>query len=373
MFLVASADGSKVLLSDGCLYDVDAEECGADLTEGEGGFQGILGATASLSRIYFVDTEALTEESEENDNGEHAIDGQLNLYGWDQGALTFIAGLDEGDNEFNGGVDPQVGDWMPSSSSRTAQVSPDGRFLAFMSRAPLTGYDNHVRDGEECRPNEPAPCFEVFEYRADLEELTCVSCNPSGERPLGTSNLSLIYRGKRSVTLAGFPQPTNLTSNEGRIFFESQDALTLGDLNGRVKDVYEWEPNGVGSCERAQGCVYLISSGQGPNDSMFLDATPSGDDAFFVTRDRLVSQDGDEKLDLYDARAPHVPGEAVGFPLIKAVPCEGESCKGPVSSAALPNDPQTGQASGPGNHKKKHHKKKHHRKHRHHHRQGGHR
>ncbi|MGB7684777.1 MAG: hypothetical protein WBL45_03250 [Solirubrobacterales bacterium] len=370
-FLVASADGSKVLLSDGCLYDVDAEECEADLTQGEGGFEGILGATADLGRIYFVDTKALDAGAEGS---------APNLYFWREGATSFIATLDEDDNEFNGVVEPQVGDWMPSSSNRTAQVSPDGRFLVFMSRAPLTGYDNHVRGKNECRAAEPAPCFEVFEYRADSEELICVSCNPSGERPLGTANLSLINRGKGDVTLAGLPQPTNLTSNEGQVFFETQDALVPGDLNGRVKDVYEWEPNGVGSCKRAAGCVSLISSGQSPNDSMFVDATSSGNDAFFITRERLLPQDGDEKLDLYDARAPHVPGEVVGFPEVKIAPCQGETCRGPISSPSLPDDPASAQASGPGNvqpkHKKPSKKKKHHKKKKHkknHRKRGGHR
>ena len=266
---------------------------------------------------------------------------------------------------------------MPSSSSRTAQVSSDGRFLAFMSQAPLTGFDNHVRGKDECRPAEPAACFEVFEYRADSEDLICVSCNPSGERPLGTANLSLINRDKNAVALSGFPQPTNLTANDGRIFFETQDNLTLGDSNVRIKDVYEWEPNGVGSCERPAGCVYLISSGQGPNDSIFLDATPSGDDAFFITRDRLLPADRDEKLDLYDARAPHVPGEVLGFPEAKTAPCQGESCKGAVSAPPPGKDPQSGQVGGSGNahqkHKKHHKKKKkHHKKHRHH-KHGGHR
>jgi hypothetical protein len=364
-FLVASGDGSEVLLSDGCLYEIETGGC-EDLTEGNGGFQGILGATNGLSRIYFVDTEVLAPGAEE---------GKPNLYDWQEGATKYIATLLPNDNEFNGVVQPQVGDWMPSSASRTAQVSPDGRFLAFMSRAPLTGYDNHVRGKDECRPAEPAPCFEVFEYRADSEELICVSCNPSGERPLGTANLSLIGRGKNDEGKSGYPQPTNLTSNEGRIFFETQDNLTLGDSNGRIKDVYEWEPSGVGSCQRAKGCVYLISSGQGPNDSIFLDATPSGDDAFFITRDRLLAPDSDEKLDLYDARAPHVPGETVGFAEAKVAPCEGDACQGPISSAP-PQQGFTSEAGGSGNvHPKhnRHHKKKHHKKHRHHHKHGGHR
>lgn len=347
MFLVASADGARVLLSDGCLYDVEAEECEADLTQGKGGFERILGASQDLSRIYFVDTEELVPGGE---------DTKPNLYLWEEGATEFIATLQEGDNRVQI-IEPKVGTWMPSSASRTAQVSPDGRFLAFMSRAPLTGYDNRVRGKEECRPAEPAACFEVFEYRADSGELLCVSCNPSGERPLGTSNLSLVYRGKRAVTLAGFPQPGNLTSNEGRIFFETQDALVPGDLNGRVKDVYEWKPEGVGTCGRAAGCVSLISSGRSPNDSMFVDATASGDDAFFITREQLLPQDGDEKLDLYDAR---VGG---GFPEAKTAPCQGEACKGPISTPSLPEDPQSGLATGPGNvepkQKKKKKKKKH--------------
>ncbi len=59
-FLTASADGTGVLLSDGQVYELNeagsAYEPTVDLTEGEGGFEGILGATEDLSRIYFVDT-----------------------------------------------------------------------------------------------------------------------------------------------------------------------------------------------------------------------------------------------------------------------------------------------------------------------------
>jgi hypothetical protein len=357
-FLVASANGSKVLLSDGCLYSLEAEEC-EDLSEGWGGFEGILGTSADLSRIYFVDTKVLDGGAEE---------GKPNLYAWDEGETSFIATLLPSDNQFNG-VQPLVGDWMPSSGSRTAQVSPDGRFLAFMSRAQLTAppYDNNVRGGEHCRAGQPAPCAEVFEYRAEGEGLICASCNPSGERPLGTSNLSLVFRGKNRIALAGFPQPTNLTSEEGRLFFESQDSLTPGDVNGNIKDVYEWEPEGIGSCERAKGCISLISSGKSPNDSIFLDATPSGDDAFFITRERLLPPDKDEKLDLYDAR---VGG---GIPEPTEPPCGGEPCQEPGTPPPSPQGPASAGFSGPGNvpPKKKHHK--HHKKgsKKHHKRKGG--
>jgi hypothetical protein len=365
-FLLGSQDGSKVLLSDGCLYAIEAEGCEEDLSSGEGGFEGILGATADLSRIYFVDTEALTPPEEENANEEHAEEGKFNLYAWKQGEASFIAALGESDNQFNG-LQPLVGDWRPSSAYRLAQVSPDGRFLAFMSRARLSGYDNRVRGKEECRSNQGAACAEVFEYRADTKELLCVSCNPSGERPLGSANLSLVKRHPNRTS--GFPAPTNLSSEEGRLFFESQDALAPGDLNGRKKDVYEWEPQGIGSCTRAKGCISLISSGRSPDDSIFLDATPSGDDAFLITRDRLLASDQDEKLDLYDAR---VGG---GFPEPTVPPCGGQPCQAPSSPAPSLQGPASAGFSGPGNvppkkkHHKHHHKKKHHKKHER--RQGG--
>jgi NHL repeat len=355
-FLTATPDGSAVLLSDGQLYELNgagsAYVASADLTEGESGFEGILGAAEDLSRIYFVDAKALTDESEENANGEHAEAGELNLYGWDEGGLTFIGILVGADNSGLAGY----GAWMASPSLRTAQVSADGSYLAFMSAAPLTGYDSDLRSGGKCTIEGPA-CREAFLYSADSESLTCASCNPTGQRPLGPSNLSLLRPG-----LGGpFPQPSNLSADgSGRLFFESQDTLSPRDQNGHIQDVYEWEPNGVGSCKRPDGCVYLISSGQSPGDSMFVDATPSGKDAFFITREQLVLRDKDEQLDLYDAR---VGG---GIAEDTTPPCLGEACRGPLSGAPEQPGPTTSSFAGPGNEKPKKQKKKKKRKHKSH-------
>jgi hypothetical protein len=335
-FLTASADGSKVLLSDGGIYGLDEEaeayEPSADLTEGKGGFRGILGASEDLSRVYFVDTEALTPPGEENGNPvhpEHAEKGALNLYAWHEGTTAFIGALNGSDNGF--GTQSRYGDWKASRPNRTAQVSPDGLHLAFMSLAPLSGYDNARRGGGECTLGLGPSCFEVFEYTAESGTLVCASCNPSGQRPIGSSNLSLLRPEN-----APFPQPGNLsTQGEGRLFFESQDAISPQDTNGSTQDVYEWEPNEVGTCETPGGCVSLISSGQGANDSMFLDSTPSGNDAFFITRQQLLARDKDQRLDLYDAR---VGG---GFEEPKTTPCSGEACKGPIPGPA----PEQGPAS----------------------------
>jgi NHL repeat len=359
-FLTASADGSSVLLSDGQVYELDEEaeayEPGTDLSEGQGGFKGILGASEDLSRIYFVDTAELTG-GEENANGEEAEAGKLNLYVSDEGEAGFIGALLKTDNEL--AQQGRYGAWKAARPDRTAQVSPDGAYLAFMSRAPLTGYDNARKEGGECTVGAGAACLEVFIYAAETETLTCASCNPSGQRPLGPSNLSLL----RPVSALGetsppFPQPGNLSiAGGGRLFFESQDVLSPQDTNGHIQDVYEWEPQGVGSCKRAAGCVYLISSGHSTNDSMFLDSSDNGSDAFFITREQLSLADRDEQLDLYDARVGGgVPSETETI----NPECQGEACQ---PAALLPNDPTPSSSAfnGAGNvtEKAKKRKKKH--------------
>ncbi len=347
-FLTATPDGSKVLLSDGVLYDLESEAA-TDLTGGEGGFQGIAGAAEDLSRIYFVDTEALTDSEEENANAEAAEEGAFNLYLWEAGAVSFIGRLVGPPleiNDNNQGDLVQLGVWRAGPGSRLAQVSVDGRFLAFQSIARLTGYENLPRNTKSCIGSGTEgrqECPEVFEYDAVEKTLTCASCNPSGERPLGGSTLSLIYTASDS-----FPQPRNLPpGGEGRLFFESLDALVQSDTNGRIQDIYQFEPVGVGDCTRAKGCLSLISSGRGPKDSVFLDASASGEDVFFTTTDQLVPQDRNDFTDLYDAR---VGG---GIPEVLSPPCAGQACRG---AAAAPPSEQTAASAtfvGPPNPKSK--------------------
>jgi hypothetical protein len=344
-FLTATPSGSKVLLDDGCLYDLEEEEC-EDLTVDEsdvhqGGFQGILGAGKDLSRVYFVDTAVLSGE-----NAEHKspVGGEFNLYAWHEGATAFIGVLSKDDNT---GSAVEYGDWHAAPPDRTAQVSADGRYLAFVSKVPLTGYDNAQVD-------------EVFEYDAATTTLACASCNPTGQQPLGGSMLSLI-RGFPAYP--PFPQPGNLSAGgQGRLFFESEDALSPYDTNGSVRDVYEWEPNGVGSCKRAAGCIFLISSGHSSNPAVFLDSSDSGNDAFIVTREQLALADKDEQVDLYDARVNGgIPAETETI----RSECQGEACQ---PAAFVPNDPTPSSSAfnGAGNVKEKQKHKRHKKKHKRH-------
>jgi hypothetical protein len=318
-FLTASADGSKVLLNDGHIYDLETgKESTVDLTDEKGGFQGILGASDDLSKVYFVDTEELPGV-QSNAYGGKAAKGDDNLYLWQEGSpARYIATLTAGDND-NGDVlnlvASKTGDWAASPSDRTAQVTSDGGYAAFMSKANLTGYGSPAADS-------------VFEYDAKSNTLVCASCNPTKEQSAGASSLSLIKPG------SGFmAQPSNLLEN-GRLFFDSDDALSPRDQHPGVENVYEYEPDGLEDsdglvpCQQVGGCVFMISSGTSEADSSFVNATLSGSDVFFTTRSRLVPQDQDDLMDLYDARedggfATEVPAKAC---------TESETCQGPSSS-----------------------------------------
>jgi hypothetical protein len=353
-FVTASADGSRVLLGDGKLFDVDdLTEAPIDLTEGKGGFEGIIGQSEDLSSIYFVDTAVLNEG--ENDQGAKARAGESNLYGWHEGVSTFVATLASGTGSDNSnGV--STGDWQDSPSLRTAEASPDGRWVAFLSRAPLTGYDNNGPCGSASgkTPAVMAPCFEAFLYDSASETLVCASCNPTGEQPLGSSNLRVIRTAPESL-----PQPRYLTDS-GRLYFDSRDSLSQFDTNDGVEDVYQYEPEDIGSCRRQDGCISLISAGHEAVDSNFLAMDSTGKNAFFTTRDQLTQRDRDDLLDVYDAREG---GGIAAETETARSECQGEACQGPV---AVPNDPTPASSSfeGPGNVKetkapKKHKKHKH--------------
>ncbi|HEX7244500.1 MAG TPA: hypothetical protein VF245_02915 [Solirubrobacterales bacterium] len=345
-FLTASAEGSRVLLTDGVLYDLEAE-ASTDLTGGKGGFLGIAGQSEDLSHVYFIDTAVLDETP--NGQGASAEAGKDNLYAWNEGTITFVATLPAEDKAA----------WEAAPSVRMAEASPDGRFLAFLSRAQLTGYDNVGPCKVVSGTDEflPGPCNEVFLYDSTKGDLLCPSCKPSDERPLGRSILRLLLNVKGSL-----PQPRYLT-DEGRLYFDTQDSLVPGDTNEGVEDVYQYEPDEVGSCEREGGCVSLISAGHEAVDSNFVAIDEDGGSVFFTTQDKLSAKDSDELVDLYVAR------EGGGIPAESEVArgeCQGEACQAPVSA---PNDPTPASASfnGAGNaeerkpdkHKKKHkHKKK---------------
>ena len=134
------------------------------------------------------------------------------------------------------------------------------------------------------------------------------------------------------------PGEAGLGGDGDRVFFDSADDLSPGDTNG-AEDVYEYE----------DGHVYLISDGNSPGGSSFVDASSDGDDIFFITRAQLVAGDSDQLVDLYDARAPHVSGEEVGTPTSSSSVCEGEDCRMPSPAAPALSSPASALFVGAGN------------------------
>lgn len=336
-FLAASKDGSAVLLNNGHLHYTEGAEDTVDLTEGQGGFVGVVGQADDLSHVYFVDTKVL--DATPNGEGETAEGGANNLYAWQVGGSARFVGRLKTEGQFSDSTD-----WAASPALRTAEASPGGRFVAFISSAQLTDYDNTG----PCKliavsPTVPAhyvagPCTEVFLYDSQTDRLACASCNPSGSAPLGFSFLRKVSGGAPST------QPRYLTDS-GRLFFDSEDSLSPLDTNEGVEDVYEFEPQGVGSCDQESGCVALISAGREAVDSNFVTMDEDGSDVFFTTRDRLVGKDTDELIDLYDAR---IGGGIAAETETQRGECQGEACQPPPGVPVHPT-PATSAPAGEGN------------------------
>jgi hypothetical protein len=110
--------------------------------------------------------------------------------------------------------------------------------------------------------------------------------------------------------------------------------LTAGDSNGKA-DVYQYD--------LLAGQLTRLTSGHSETDSYFVDSAPSGRDAFFLTRERLVGWDRDANLDLYDARI----GGGLPEPPAGEAPCQADACQGPPSTPPPVTTPGSSLNSGP--------------------------
>jgi hypothetical protein len=298
---------------------------------------GVVGASEDGSYLYFV------AEGELGESGAGAKTGQPNLYVWHETAagastVTFIATLappSEEEHEELEELDLGTGfvyhsdaeDWASHPTELQAYVTPDGRHLAFMSVAPLTGYDNEQAGVEE---GQPVFAHEVFEYDAETERVVCASCDANGAPPLGSAFIGASLSERASTP---FHQSRTLSDDGSRVFFSSPDPLVPG-LTGGSDKVFEYEG----------GRVQLISGTEGGGSGTFLDASASGDDVFLATREQLVPGDADELVDVYDAR---VDG---GLPLTPVLtPCQSAACQEPFTQSPALTAPVSASFVGAGN------------------------
>jgi DNA-binding beta-propeller fold protein YncE len=336
-FHAAAGNGSAAIFTTGAEGAKDLYEFAVDTNTTRliaHGVKGVLGVSEDAFHVYFVSTEA---KGSPNSQGDTAQAGKPNLYLDDEGMIAFVGTLSPQDVTI--GLASPVD---PEPRLHLARVSADGLHAAFMSNAPLTGYDNTDANSGEADD-------EIFLYDATSAKLICASCNPSGQRPVGVHNIAgeEIIREGPPWLAAQIPVYENnlyasrvLSGDGARLFFDSQDALAARDTNGS-RDVYEWEdPGGPGSgCTQEsptfspqnEGCVDLISSGQSARPSAFLDASPTGNDVFFTTLSSLVPQDYG-LVDVYDARA----GGGFPPPPPQAEECEGEACQGALGPPGAP-------------------------------------
>jgi hypothetical protein len=123
--------------------------------------------------------------------------------------------------------------------------------------------------------------------------------------------------------------------------------------------VYQYEPPGQGSCTtsratfsgRSEGCVNLISSGTSNEESVFLEASESGGEVFFLTTAKLATQDYDTSFDIYDARECTAQSPCAA-PSVEAPPActTPEACRAPLEpQPAIFGAPPSQTFSGAGN------------------------
>ena len=349
-FWSANPAGSLVIYQTaGKLFEARIEEAGESLvstsTQIADGVVGVMGTSEDASKVYFTSTKALAGG---------AVEGKPNLYLHEAGApIKLVASLGPLDSSH---VElPALDNIKPDF--RRARVSPDGAHAAFLSYAPLTGFDNTDANSGE-------PDSEVFLYDAGANEgagaLACISCNPGGVRPSGRMVGDKDHGTTQIWAAAQLPAWEDqhhaaraLAPDGSHLFFESYDSLLPADTNG-ARDVYEWQRAGSQKgCEEARtsayvpsagGCLSLISTGKSPQDSEFIDASADGRDVFFTTRESLIEEDPG-LIDIYDAR---IGGGFAPKPTPPA--CQGEACQ-PQSPAPADQVPSSTSYTGPGNQK----------------------
>jgi hypothetical protein len=331
---IAEGGGRIFYLKGGDLFRFDAAT--EEVTRlSESGDVTVVNVSADGNTAYLVSPSVLT--GEENPSGDTAQAGKENLYLSREGVLAFVGTLTERDVEgesTGSAVEVALGSWVEVVGSGRlgadpSRTTPDGGVLLFESSAHLTGYDSEGH-------------IEVYRYDFSGKTLDCLSCVPTKTPATGKATLQSV------LVVLGGPEPFtsfvlvhNLSLDGRRAFFQSTEPLVVNDTDG-LQDVYEWEAQGVGTCKRSGGCIYLISSGHSNRTDYLYAVSDSGDNVFFRSADLLLRSDVDATPSIYDAR---VDG---GFPEEAVVNCtSSETCGGPLEPPPVFPPPASGASRAP--------------------------
>jgi hypothetical protein len=342
-FWTASKDGSKVFFTDS-----DVARLTSDTQSGSGGnlymyevptgklldlsvaadaeVQGVVGegeSEAGEYTVYFIAEGVLSEN--QNDEGAKAELGADNLYVLREGGQPiFVTVLSHEDGSrsirpLSPGGSEEFGDWQPSLGRRTAEVTPNGQSLVFMSND-QRGPGNFVEVGG-------SDLEEVYVYEAETGSLFCASCSRDGVEPQLNLESEWDLGAYLPISWSDTYLPQWISDDGSRVFFDSDQPLVPSDTNGE-QDVYEWERDGTGECTESTGCVYLLSGGTGATSSWLIGAGESGKDVLMISRTNLAPGVSDEAYSIYDARIG-------GAQPILSPTCTETGCQG------LPSTPPT--------------------------------
>jgi hypothetical protein len=199
--------------------------------------------------------------------------------------------------------------------------------LLFTSTLNLTGYESKYAE-------------QVFMYEFTTGALSCLSCEPTGE---AVNNYGEEGKGGAYLPVSRLSTvlPHWMSDDGNRVFFDTVSALVPQDTNKHT-DVYEWERDGSGTCAQSPGCIYMLSDGTAPEGSFLIGASTSGNDVFITTRSKLVPEDENENVDVYDVR--------VGGGKSPVAPqCTGAGCQGVPSAPPIFATPPSVTYNGVGN------------------------
>ncbi len=314
------------------LRQVSGATSGANVQSGTPGLADQTRISDNGSRAYFVATGALTANPGANDAP--AMAGDDNLYVW-----TRDAAHPDGDTRFVAKLDPA--DTSSTGMSYMRQTTDDGRYLVFVTHAPLIDHGPHA---------DTDTASDIYRYDAATGALARLSTDADGQGGNQAGADATFIPIGYSPALPNRPAPRGAMSDDGgSVVFSTDETLAPNDTNGTL-DIYLWH----------DGQVSLISSGKPsadgsfPNPGAYFGAappvvqgliSPSGRDVFFTTTAQLTPSDLDTVMDTYTAR---VDG---GFFTPTPTPCSGDGCQSPPSApppAASPGSTSsTGQDGSP--------------------------
>ncbi len=286
---------------------------------------GVLGVSEDGHYVYFTADGQLVAHAP-------VLHASRGLYVWhDETGTPTVDYIGELANGFGDGLLLiQTSNWV--LSPKESRVMPDGRHLLFVSssgKGLLSAHGGTDVDQSAC----PGGCRTLYLYSADTHSLQCASCAADGTVSAQAEDIAL---AKESATPSSPHLNRALSDNGQHVFFNTAGALVPGDDNDTT-DAYEFDA--------ASGTVRLLSSGTDPSPSYFMDASSSGSDAFFTTRQQLVGWDKDQNYDLYDARV----GGGIAEPPSVLPGCAGSSCQGALGGAPALSVPGSFAFTGAGN------------------------